>query len=187
MFTATSINGHTIGFTGSKDTESNSNITLPWELNTGKYNTFFDVDKPYWLTFISNSELVNNKIYNNLEWRDIFTEVKEVEGVEVEKKKPFWTFDAMRVHTEHQDTGKVYFNNAIKEFTDKQPIQYNARVSNLRKKFNVWRCQISRDSIATNSKRARISNPWAYITLIKENAAKNGRHEFTDLVVDYFM
>ena len=149
-----------------------------WEIGTGEYNMFFDKFKPYWLTFISNTQPTENKIYNNLEWRDMvkdgFTD------------KPFSTFDHVEVWTEHQNTGSVRFSNSIKEFTDKQPIQYNARMSNLRKKFNVWRCQIPRDSIASNSRRARISNPWCYIKLSREDV-NTYRHEFTDLVVDYFM
>lgn len=149
-----------------------------WELGAGDYNMFFDKYRPYWLTFISNTQPTENKIYNNLEWRDI---VKDTFT-----DKPFSTFDHLEVWTEHQNTGSVRFTNSIKEFTDKQPIQYNARMSNLRKKFNVWRCQIPRDYIASNSRRARISNPWCYIKLSREDE-NTYRHEFTDLVVDYFM
>ena len=149
-----------------------------WELGTGSYNMFFDRFRPYWLTFISNLQPTENKIYNNLEWRDIVKDNLT--------DKPFSTFDHVEVWTEHQSTGSVRFSNSIKEFTDKQPIQYNARMSNLRKKFNVWRCQIPRDYIASNSRRARISNPWCYIKLSREDV-NTYRHEFTDLVVDYFM
>jgi hypothetical protein len=58
-------------------------------------------------------------------------------------------------------------------------------MSNLRKKFNVWRCQIPRDKLATNSGRARISNPWCYIKLSREDA-QTERLELLDVEVDYF-
>jgi hypothetical protein len=154
-------------------------ITSPfWELGTGAYNMFFGQYKPYWITFISNSYPTENKIFNNLEWRDIVADNGTT--------KPFITFDHIQAWTENQNTGSVRFSNSLKELTGKQPVSYNAAQSNLRKKFNVWRCQIPRDYIASNSRRARISNPWCYIKLSREDE-NTYRHEFTDLVVDYFM
>ena len=176
MLAATHINGHILGFTN--DTVDNSSVALPWELGTGSYNMFFGQYKPYWLTFISNSYPTENKIFNNLAWRDI---VKDNTT-----DKPFVTFDHIEVWNEHQNTGKVRFINSLKELAGKQPVSYNAAQSNLRKKFNVWRCQIPRDTLATNSGRARISNPWTYIKLSREDI-NTYRHEFTDLEVDFFM
>jgi hypothetical protein len=156
-----------------------------WELGTGEYNEFFGEYRPYWITFISNTNPTQNKIYNNLEWRDIVTD-------NTGHTQPFRTFDHLQVWNENQDTESVEFKNQLSIDPSRQPISYNAVISNLRKKFNVWRCQIPRDKKALNTNRARISNPWCYIKLSKEinletAEFKNDRHEFTDLVVDYFM
>lgn len=150
-------------------------ITSPfWELGTGAYNMFFGQYKPYWITFISNSYPTENKIFNNLEWRDIVADSGTT--------KPFITFDHIQAWTENQNTGSVRFSNSLKELTGKQPVSYNAAQSNLRKKFNVWRCQIPRQE----SSRNRISSPWCYIKLSREDI-NTYRHEFTDLEVDFFM
>ena len=149
-----------------------------WELGTGNYNVFFGVYRPYWLTFISNSYPTENKIFNNAAWRDIVTNGATT--------KPFHTFDHIRVWTENQDTKSVRFSNSLSENASRQPISYDAAVSNLRKKFNVWRCQIPRDKLATNSGRARISNPWCYIKLSREDPYTE-RHEVMDVEVDFFM
>lgn len=153
-------------------------ITSPfWELGTGAYNMFFGQYKPYWITFISNSYPTENKIFNNVAWRDIVTAGST--------PKPFHTFDHIRVWTAIQDTQSVRFSNSLSENQSRQPISYNAAMSNLRKKFNVWRCQIPRDKLATNSGRARISNPWCYIKLSREDA-QTERLELLDVEVDYF-
>lgn len=156
----------------------NNNAESPfWELGTGEYNMFFGEYKPYWLTFISNSNPTENKIFSTIEWRDI---VKQ--GT---TDKPLDTFDHARIWTEHQDTQSVAFTNSITTPANMQPIQYNAAESNLRKKFNVWRFQIPRDKLSWN-KRARISNPWCYIKLSRE-IINTERHELTDLVVNYLV
>ena len=147
-------------------------------MHGGNYNYFFGVYKPYWMTFISNGYPENNKIFNTLEWRDVVTSGSN--------DSPFSTFDHIRVWNEHQDTLSVAFNNSLSQNSTRQPISYSAAVSNLRKKFNVWRAQIPRDKLATNTSRARISNPWAYIKLARETA-NTERHELTDVVVNYFM
>lgn len=146
-------------------------------MHGGNYNYFFGSYKPYWLTFISNSNPTENKIFSTLEWRDI---VKQ--GT---TDKPLDTFDHARIWTEHQDTQSVAMANSVTVLTNKQPIQFNAAGSNLRKKFNVWRFQIPRDKLSWN-KRARISNPWCYVKLSRETA-NTERHEFTDLVISYLV
>lgn len=156
----------------------NNNAESPfWELGTGEYNMFFGEYKPYWLTFISNTNPTENKIFSTIEWRDM---VKQ--GT---TDKPLDTFDHARIWTEHQDTQSVAFTNSVTSLVNKQPIQYNAADSNLRKKFNVWRFQIPRDKLSWN-RRARISNPWCYIKLSRDNI-NTERHELTDLVVNYLV
>lgn len=146
-------------------------------MHGGNYNYFFSSYKPYWLTFISNSNPTENKIFSTLEWRDIIKQGTT--------DKPLDTFDHARIWTEHQDTQSVAMANSVTVLTNKQPIQFNAAGSNLRKKFNVWRFQIPRDKLSWN-KRARISNPWCYVKLSRETA-NTERHEFTDLTVSYLV
>ncbi len=157
---------------------TNDDTSPFWRLGDGDYNSFFGQSKSYWLTFISNSYPTENKIFNNVAWRDIVTDT--------DTPKPFHTFDHIRVWTETQDTRSVRFSNSLSENPSRQPISYDAAISNLRKKFNVWRCQIPRDKIATNTARARISNPWCYIKLSREDFNIE-RHEIMDFEVDYFM
>lgn len=157
-----------------------------WELGKGEYNMFFGLFRPYWLTLISNSYPTENKIFNNLAWRDMDVAIATTPYGTSEIPRPFNTFDHLRVWTEHQDTGEVRFSNSLSENISRQPISYNAAVSNLRKKFNVWHCQIPRDRLASNSGRARISNPWAYIKLSRQDS-QTERHEIEDIEVDYFM
>lgn len=146
-------------------------------MHGGSYNYFFGVHKPYWLTLVSNSFPTENKIFNNVAWRDIVFAGST--------PKPFHTFDHIRVWTEHQDTLSVRFSNSLSENPSRQPVSYDAAISNLRKKFNMWHCQIPRDKIATNSRRARISNPWCYIKLSREDV-QTERLELMDIEVDYF-
>lgn len=161
------------------NTYMTNNISSPiWELGKGDYNMFFGEHKPYWLTLISNTQPTENKIYNNVAWRDIVTENLNT--------KPFRTFDHIRVWNEHQDTQSVRFSNSLSIDSNRQPIAYNAAISNLRKKFNVWHCQIPRDKLALNTSRARISNPWTYIKLSREDIYTD-RHEIMDIEIDYFM
>lgn len=156
-----------------------------WELGKGEYNMFFGLFRPYWITLISNSYPTENKIFNNLAWRDMDVVVATTPYGTSEIPRPFNTFDHIRVWTEHQDTGEVRFSNSLSKNISRQPISYNAAVSNLRKKFNVWHCQIPRDRLASNSGRARISNPWAYIKLSRQDS-QTERHEIEDIEVDYF-
>ena len=157
---------------------TNNSSSPIWELGKGNYNMFFGEHKPYWLTLISNTQPTENKIYNNVAWRDIVTENLNT--------KPFRTFDHIRVWNEHQDTQSVRFSNSLSIDSSRQPIAYNAAISNLRKKFNVWHCQIPRDKLALNTSRARISNPWTYIKLSREDVYTD-RHEIMDIEIDYFM
>lgn len=163
---------------------TNSTNSPFWELGKGEYNMFFGLFRPYWITLISNSYPTENKIFNNLAWRDMDVAIATTPYGTSEIPRPFNTFDHIRVWTEHQDTGEVRFSNSLSEDSSRQPISYNAAVSNLRKKFNVWHCQIPR-VYANNTPRARISNPWAYIKLSRQDS-QTERHEIEDIEVDYF-
>ena len=134
----------------------------------GDYNMFFDEFKPYWITFISNTDPTVDKVFNNLEWRSVSY---DAEGNYI----PYDTFDTLRVWHEHQDTGCV----SLEDKKDAPSI--------LKKKFNAFRTFVPRDYKGVWSLQGmqRIRNPWAYIRLAKTQENTN-QMIFTDLNVDFF-
>ena len=150
--------------------------TKAWKMFSGDYNNFFGEDKPYWLTFIANENPTMDKVFNNLEFRtDMWDGNTFI---------PMETFDTLRVWDEHQDTGEVTLQTTS-----------GGTLSNLKKKFNVWRANIPRDATQgldnkpINFGLNRIRNPWAYINLkcSQKLASRHRRLQFTDLLVNYFI
>lgn len=146
--------------------------TQAWHLWAGNYNSFFGEVKPYWLTFISNTDPTVDKIYNTLDWRSTtYTNTDGVFGT----LKPLDTFDTIRVWNDYQDTLQT-------------SLELKAGASsNLKKKFNVFRAQIPRDKRAelTGSQRDRIRSPWAYVQLAKVKPNYD-LMVFNDLTVNFF-
>ena len=139
-----------------------------WDMWAGKYNTFFGEFKPYWMTFIANADPMNDKVFNNLEWRSV---AYDESGCYL----PYSTFDTMRVWHEHQDTGCT-------------PIRDDIGIpSLLKKKFNAFRTFIPRDMRGLWSLPGldRIRNPWAYVRLAKTQE-NTDQMIFTDLNIDFF-
>lgn len=145
-----------------------------WELWAGNYNMFFDSFKPYWLTFISNTDPTVDKVFDNLAWRTMDYSVCPVSG-KPKELNPLTTFDTMRVWHEHQDTQAV------------ELINIGGKPSILKKKFNVFRAVIPRDRLGTHAKsgRDRIRNTWSYIQLSRCHP-NTDLMVFTDLDVDFF-
>lgn len=147
-----------------------------WKMFSWDYNSFFGSDKPYWMTFIANSNPTMDKVFNNLEFR--------ADMWDGETFVPLETFDRLQVWNEHQNTGEVTLTTASSGIP-----------SNLKKKFNVWRINVPRDMTKgadgkpINFGMNRIRNPWAYINLkcSKEQASEHRRLQFTDLLVNYFI
>lgn len=145
-----------------------------WELWAGNYNMFFDSFKPYWLTFISNTDPTVDKVFDNLAWRTMDYSVCPVSG-KPKELNPLTTFDTMRVWHEHQDTQAV------------ELINIGGKPSILKKKFNVFRAVIPRDRLGLHAKsgRDRIRNTWSYIQLSRCHP-NTDLMVFTDLDVDFF-
>lgn len=139
-----------------------------WELWAGQYNMFFGQYRPYWLTFISNTDPTTDKIFNNLSWR---TFDYNSEG----DLQPLSTFDTVRVWNDHQDTGEVPL------------IDINGKPSNLKKKFNVFRALVPRDTQGAWGGRGlnRIRSVLAYIKLSR-NHPNIDKMIFGDFDVDFF-
>jgi len=142
--------------------------TKMWEMWEGDYNMFFGEYKPYWMTFIANSDPTMDKVFNSLEWR---CNTYDKDG----NFLPYGTFDTMRIWHEHQDTGCVNLKDDI------------GIPSSLKKKFNAFRAYVPRDVKGAWSipNMQRIRNPWTYIRLAKTEE-NTDQMVFTDLNVDFF-
>ena len=131
----------------------------------GDYNNIYRQDRDYYLTFIDNQIPEMNKIYTNLEYRsDTYVDDKLVHDE---------TFDTIRVYNEYQDTGE----HTIKAILDKPYL------SDLQKKFRVWRIQVPRDK---DNPLNRINNTWAKFTLKKYKSGKE-RTVLHDAMVGYYV
>lgn len=145
-----------------------------WELWAGQHNMFFDTYKPYWLTFISNTDPTVDKVFNNLAWRTFdYSEYDETDKTGV--LQPMRTFDTLRVWHDHQDTGDISLVNIPN------------KPSMLKKKFNVFRAIIPRDRLGLYAKagKDRIRNTWTYIQLSRYEE-NTDLMMFNDLDVDFF-
>lgn len=143
-----------------------------WQQNTGEYNTFFGVKRPYSMTVISNLDEPLDKIFNTLEWRATVHE---------ENKDSMNTFDSVQVISDegYQDTGKVPVNNKTGRSFGGMLTKDSV---SLRRKFRMWRIPIPRDK---SNHRDRIRGPWAKVTLYKDSPGSE-RMELHDLVVHIF-
>ena len=135
-----------------------------WEQHEGDYNRFFGELKPYWIEVVANPESTKDKIFNNLEFRaDVLVEGK------ADNTAPF---DKLTVWNEYQEgTLNLSFNTY--------------KISNLKKKFRIWRALIPRDD---SNHRDRIRNPWAYVKLSKGESGNQDTKEaiLHDMTVYYF-
>lgn len=149
-------------------------LNRTWELFAGDFNNFFGTFKPYWITFISNSDPTVDKIFDNLAWRtfDYSNMTNDFQGV----LQPLQTFDHLRVWNDHQDSGEVALYDQEGRMT---PI--------LKKKFNVFRTLVPRDKLGNWRGKGfnRIRNTWSYIRLARFNPNED-LLMFSDLDVDFF-
>lgn len=154
-------------FLTAKYKSTNGENTI-WELWAGQYNMFFSQYKPYWLTFVSNTDPTTDKIFNNLSWRTF-------DYNSVDELQPLSTFDTVRVWNDHQDTGEVSLINT------------KGKPSNLKKKFNVFRALVPRDTQGSWVGRGlnRIRSVLAYIKLSR-NQSNTDKMIFNDFDVDFF-
>lgn len=160
-----------------------------YEFGTGEYNMFFGNFKPWLIDFISNgvSNQANNstldKVFDNLEYRmDRYSKDATTGTWKNEHQK---TLDYIRVFNEYQDTGYVDLSLTIDRASS---------ISNLKKKFRVWRVNIPRNKAIkdsdgiykTTGRRDRIRNTWCNIELgIKET--NTDKVELHDMNVIYYM
>ncbi len=150
-----------------------NHLNLCWELFGGDFNMFFGTFRPYWLTFVSNSDPTVDKVFNSLAWRsfDYSDVTSDFQG----DLQPLRTFDTLHIWNDHQDSGEVELTNIP------------GKPSPLKKKFNVFRTQVPRDKegLWSNKGLNRIRNTWAYIQLAR-NQENTDMLIFNDLDVDFF-
>lgn len=143
-----------------------------YKMFAGQYNDFFGTSKGYSLTFASNDNPTMDKTFNNVEFRTNMWDGSAFLSTGQLMIKPLDTFSNISVSTENQ-TGSAELITAD-----------TGDISNLKKKFNVWRATIPRDA-----DERRIRNPWCLITLSMsdERASNHDKLQFMDMIVDYTM
>lgn len=149
-----------------------------WKMFEGEYNSYFGSYEPFDITFISNNDSADDKVFTNLELRADFYADYALQHNNM--------FNYIRAWNEYQDTGKVPLSFAI------------CKPSNLKKKFRIWRIDIPRDK---SHKLDRIRNTWTKIQLgtysnsefessglddDKIKTMKKSNMELHDVIVDYF-
>jgi len=127
-----------------------------WQQHGGEYNSFFGVDQPFSITVLANDKGVYDKIFNTVDFRSNTWSWDRVENKWVNQ---FATdFKKIEAWTEYQHGLNSLF-----------PRQ--AALSELKKKYRIWRANIPRNNLDDNIRvqRDRIRNPWAYIKLSSED------------------
>lgn len=114
-----------------------------WKHYSTDNTSIYGEDKEYYITLLSNTEPLKDKIFSNI--------VCRADG----SNNTF--FNKLEVWNEYQ-RGELDLTNIIN------------KPSNLKQKFRTWRVNIPRDN---THKLDRMRNPWLYIKLIgKENSIK---------------
>lgn len=139
--------------------------TKLWVQNEGQYNMFYGVHQPYYVQHRITPSPYSDKIFNTVEYRaDMFNANDELTN---------HTFDALEVDNEYQHgISLLHFDKA--------------KVSNLKRKFRIWRANIPRDTKDDSRGMNRIRNPWINLKLTKDTPDDTERMEFHDLIVRYF-
>ena len=144
-----------------------------WLQNEGEYNKLFNNHYPYWIKYRICPDPYGDKTFNNIEYRaDIITPSDDSDVVEQVDNLTDKTFDNLKIWNEYQE-GSLDLNYD------------SVRVSDLKKKFRIWRANIPRDSKDPRGLN-RIRNPWIYLQLSKYKELDNERMEFHDLLVKYY-
>ena len=133
----------------------------------------FGTKYPYWVKYRICPDPYGDKTFNNIEYRaDIITPNDESDVVEQSNYLTNKTFDSLKIWNEYQEGSLDLTYDSVK-------------VSDLKRKFRIWRANIPRDS-KDPRKLNRIRNPWVYLQLSKYKELDNERMEFHDLLVKYY-
>lgn len=135
-----------------------------WENFTGYYGVIFDTPQDFSITYISNGDSVQSKVFDTVE---LEAQVERVDPKYNEAEiAPYW----------------VPPIRAIKATNDYQEAYKELDLKDIKKKFNVWRVNIPRSSEVASPRgdirrdkfaRARIRSPWTKITLYGNTSDAN--------------
>lgn len=164
-----------------------------------RYCYFFGASHPYSMVLVGNPEPQMNKIFTNLEFRACV----DGDGVgDSSSFTPYLPFDSLDTWNEYQH-GIAWLSN----ITGRSAMIHHTRdnEASLKRKFRIWRCDIPRDNgdnldtfdetfddtfhpIARLQKHPmdRMSNPWLYLRLRKDEEDSSKRVEIHDIVMTYF-
>lgn len=145
--------------------KSDNENTIIYKNFAGDYNKFFEKHKPFYISYISNTNPTMTKVFDTIDFRaDIYSSLEEKDQFKLDSNAS--PFNYIRVENEYQDT--------------KEQKLYNSRGQNLSKKFRIWRAQLPRNE----NTRERIRNPWARITL-GNSEEKNHKMVLHDISTRY--
>ena len=180
-----------------------------WAMFEGDYCRFFDENKPWSITFISNgtsnSTYGLDKTFTNLEFRASVEgdgEYDESTG----RFTPALPFDYLEAWDEHQH-GKALLQH--KWGHDAFQHHSKDQSATLKRKFRLWRCDIPRNNIGQGEPSSftpqfdntflfgrkrphpmdRMRNPWLYVKLQKraeEEGSVQKKTEIHDVITTYF-
>lgn len=137
---------------------NSDNTTTLYLNNLGEYNQFFDEDKSWDISFISNDNPTVTKIFDNIEMRADTFNGKDI----------LYTCPINYISVENE------YQNGHSEVTK----------SNMRNKFRIWRGNIPRHL----NTMQRIRNPWSMITIgydVSNSEEKNNKTIIHDISVKY--
>lgn len=117
-----------------------------WKLHGGDYNTIFNSPYDYEISFINNSDLNQDKIFDSIEF--ISSDTPTFDNFGKNKVASYYPFYSLEAENEYQ--------------------QSISDTSKLKKKFRIWRWSVGRNilgKVGDKVNRDRIRNTWAKFNL----------------------
>lgn len=117
-----------------------------WKLHGGDYNTIFNNPYDYEISFINNSDLNQDKIFDSIEF--ISSDTPTFSNSGKNKVASYYPFYSLEAENEYQ--------------------QSISDTSKLKKKFRIWRWSVGRNilgKVGDRVNRDRIRNTWAKFNL----------------------
>lgn len=147
--------------TTAQETEGKYNTEIH-SLFEGEYNKFFGEFKDSSITYLANKNPTQDKTFTNFEYRCDMYDADNNSTLPLVNE----TFSTIRAYNEYQDSGEIALTPNV------------VKMSNIRKKFRIWKGLIPRDF----NGRDRIRNPWMHLTITKK-FTKNIKFELHDMVI----
>ena len=114
------------------------------------------------ITYLANKNPTQDKTFTNFEYRCDMYDADNNSTLPLLNE----TFSTIRAYNEYQDSGEIALTPSV------------VKMSNIRKKFRIWKGLIPRDF----NGRDRIRNTWMHLTITKK-FTKNIKFELHDMVI----